>query len=84
VPKPIVLTEHAQFAMTERRLDLPWIERTALAPEWTEPDPDPTLQRRFRAVPEREGRILRVVCAEDHATITVVTAFLDRRARRPA
>lgn len=82
--KRIVLTNHARTAVTERTLDLAWVERTALQPEWTEPEPsDPTLERRFRAVPERDGRILRVVCGEDDATITIVTAFLDRRARRP-
>ncbi len=82
--KPIALTDHAKVAMAERALDLAWIDRTAREPEWTEPEPaDPTLERRFRAVPERDGRILRVVCGEDDDTITIVTAFLDRRARRP-
>lgn len=81
--KRIVLSNHARTAITERALDPAWIERTALQPEWTEPEPsDPALERRFRAVPERDGRILRVVCGEDDATITIVTAFLDRRARR--
>lgn len=82
--KAIALTDHAKVALEERSLDLAWIERTARDPEWTEPEPgDPALERRFRAVPERDGRILRVVCGEDDATITIVTAFLDRRARRP-
>ncbi|MBL8537954.1 MAG: DUF4258 domain-containing protein [Hyphomonadaceae bacterium] len=84
MPKRIVLTDHANVALIERSLEMAWIERTAREPEWTEPEPnDPTLERRFRAVPERNGRILRVVCSEDDATIVVVTAFLDRRARRP-
>jgi len=82
--KRIALTDHAKIAMAERGLDLAWIEAAAREPEWTEPEPsDPALRRRFRAVPERAGRILRVVCGEDDATITIVTAFLDRRARRP-
>jgi hypothetical protein len=84
VIKRIVLTDHANVALTERSLELAWIERTAHEPEWTEPEPtDPTLERRFRTVPERDDRILRVVCGEDDATIVIVTAFLDRRARRP-
>ncbi len=84
MPKRIVLTDHANVALTERSLDLAWVERTARMPEWSEPEPtDPTLERRFRDVPERDGRILRVVCGEDDATIVIVTAFLDRRARRP-
>jgi hypothetical protein len=84
VTKRIVFTEHANVALTERSLELEWIERTAREPEWTEPEPtDSTLERRFRAVPERDSRILRVVCGEDDDTIRIVTAFLDRQARRP-
>jgi hypothetical protein len=84
VTKPIVLTDHAKVVLDERSLELAWVERTAREPEWTEPEPgDPMLERRFRAVPERDGRILRVVCGEDDATIVIVTAFIDRRARRP-
>ena len=82
--KRIVLSNHARIATTERALDLVWIERTALEPQWVEPElSDPTLERRFRAVPERDDRILRVVCGEDDGIINIVTAFLDRRARRP-
>jgi len=81
--KPLVLRKHAEVALAERRLDVAWVEAAAREPEWSEPDPDPTLERRFRAVPERDGRILRVVCVENHDTIVVVTAFLDRKARRP-
>ncbi|MCL4716610.1 MAG: DUF4258 domain-containing protein [Hyphomonadaceae bacterium] len=82
--KPIVLTDHASVALVERGLDVAWVERTVREPEWTEPDPfDPALERRFRATPERDGRILRVVCSEDDAIINIITVFLDRRARRP-
>jgi hypothetical protein len=84
VTKPVVLSLHAERAMEERQIDLAWIERTVRSPEWTAPEPlDPSLERRFATVPERGGRILRVVCGENHDTITIVTAFLDRRARRP-
>ena len=82
--KPIVLTDHVRHAIAERALEVAWIERTARSPEWVEPEPlDPSAERRFRTVPERDGRILRVVCAENDAIIVIVTAFLDRRARRP-
>lgn len=84
MPKSILYRAHAETVLRERKLDKAWVEYTVLAPEWTEPDPaDPTLERRFRVLPERHGRILRVVCAENHDSIIVVTAFLDRRARRP-
>jgi hypothetical protein len=84
MPKPIQYRLHAENALVERAIEREWVERTINAPEWTEPDPDPELERRFRAIPERDGRILRVVCSENDAIILVVTAFLDRRARRPA
>jgi hypothetical protein len=84
MPKPIMLTDHARCALEERALEFAWVESAVRKPEWTEPDPtDPALERRFRALPESGGRILRVVCEESDAMIVVVTAFLDRRARRP-
>lgn len=54
-----------------------------LEPEETEPDPDHAERTRaFRAVPERDGRILRVVyeSVDDH--IEIVTLFLDRGRKR--
>jgi hypothetical protein len=43
----------------------------------------PEVERRFRTVPERGGRVLRVVVVETSEEIRIVTAFLDRRARKP-
>jgi uncharacterized DUF497 family protein len=80
--KPIRLTQHAETVMRERDLRLEWIEAAATSPDWREPDPqDPSVERRFRVVPEREGRILRVACVETAEEIRIVSAFLDRRAR---
>jgi hypothetical protein len=85
LPKPIVLSTHAERVMIERELQREWIDAAIQNPEWTEPDPsDPALERRFLPISDREGRILRVVCAENDDMILVVTAFLDRDARRPA
>ena len=81
--KPLVFTAHARQVMAERELDMEWVERTARYPEWTERDPDPAVERRFRLVPERGGRILRVACVESAHDIRIVSTFLDRRARRP-
>ena len=82
--KPIVLSEHAGEVASERAISPAWIEQTVVFPEWVQPDPnDAMLERRFWAVPERAGRILRVVCAESDTEIRVITAFFDRRARRP-
>ena len=60
-----------------------WIETAARQPDWRKPDrSDPEVERRYLVLPELEHRVLRVACIEDDATIRVVTAFLDRGARR--
>ena len=80
--KPIRLTQHAETVMRERELSLEWIEAAAGSPGWTEPDPrDPSIERRFRIIPERDGRVLRVACVETAGEIRIVSAFFDRRAR---
>ena len=82
--KPLRFTNHVLTAMAERNLDRSWIERTVRTPDWRELDPnDQAAERRFAAIPERGGRVLRVACVETATEIRILTAFLDRRARRP-
>ena len=82
MPKAIVFTQHALNAMRERQLDEQWVTETVQAPQWHEADPhDVTISRRFRAIPERGGRYLRVACVETATEIRILTAFLDRRPR---
>ncbi len=82
--KPLRFTVHAQTVVSERGLELSWIEDAVLQPDWTEIDPsEPPLQRRYRRVEERGGRILRVICLETDEEIRIITAFLDRKAQRP-
>jgi hypothetical protein len=77
-------SQHAEDAIVERELDREWIERTVRDPEWTMPDPrHPGVERRFRAIPEYGGRVLRVACYEIAAEIRIVTVFFDRDAKRP-
>lgn len=84
MPKPIRYTAHAETVLRERQLEREWIERTVQSPEWTQNDAmNSDAGRRFGAVPEREGRILRVVCVETADEIRIISAFLDRKARRP-
>jgi hypothetical protein len=53
-------------------------------PDWTIPDPHrPGVERRFRAIPEFGGRVLRVACYETPVNIRILTVFFDRKARRP-
>ncbi|MGE3871036.1 MAG: DUF4258 domain-containing protein [Pseudorhodoplanes sp.] len=82
--KPLRLTRHAQDAVEERALDPGWIERTVREPEWSHPDPRPDVERRFRAIPEFGGRVLRVACIETADEIRILTVFFDRDARRPS
>jgi uncharacterized DUF497 family protein len=83
-PKPIRDPAHAPTAMRERELEVNWIEWTVYEPDWVQPDPAHTgVERRFKTVAEREGRVLRVAVVETSEEIRIVTAFLDRRARKP-
>lgn len=82
--KVLVFTAHAETVLAERSLPRSVVELAARAPEWTRPDPnDPLLEHRFRQLPDYGDRVLRVVCLEDAHKIRIVTAFLDRRARKP-
>ena len=86
--KPLTFTKHARDAITERDLELRWIERTVWEPTWSQPDPDPDpgrpgVERRFRAVPEFGGRILRAACLETATEVRILTVFFDRDAREP-
>lgn len=76
-------TNHARHVMSERGLPVEWAERTIAEPEWTEPDAeDSALTRSFKTIPEAGGRVMRVVHRDDNGDILVVTAFLDRGAKR--
>jgi len=82
--KPIRYPAHALTAMRERELEAIWIERTVYDPDWVQLDPArPEVERRFRTIPERNGRVLHVAVVETPEEIRIVTAFLDRRARKP-
>jgi|EndMetStandDraft_6_1072998.scaffolds.fasta_scaffold1413463_1 hypothetical protein len=82
--KPAHYSHHAETVLTERRLEKSWIEQTINDPEWVEPDPSGEgAERRYRSLPDREDRYLRVICVETATEIRIISAFLDRGARRP-
>jgi uncharacterized DUF497 family protein len=81
--KPLTITQHARDAIDERELEMDWIEITTRQPSWIHPDPRPGIERRFRAIPEFGGRILRVACLETTHEIRIISVFFDRRAREP-
>lgn len=81
--KRLTLTAHARVRLRERRLALSWIEDTVRNPDWTEPDPrGANVERRFRAIGDAGGHILRVVCVETDAAIRIISMMFDRNARR--
>ena len=73
-------TAHAERQMLERGIEAEWVERVVLQPDWTRPDPDPSLTRSFKAIHERDGRFLRVVHRPAMQDTLVVTAHFDRGA----
>ena len=75
-------TAHAVAMMAERAIERVWVERTVLAPDQTEPDlSHPDTVRAFRTVPERDGRVLRVVYRRTDTHLRIITTFLDRGRR---
>lgn len=83
--KAIRYSRHAETVIAQRDLSKSWIEEAVRKPDWRAPDPrDPEVERRFKSIAERAGRILRVACVEAEDEIRVVSAFIDRDARKPS
>ncbi|MEH3120079.1 MAG: DUF4258 domain-containing protein [Methylorubrum populi] len=81
----VVYGPHALDTLVDRAIERAWVERTLAAPDSVEPDPvHPDRLRAFRALPERDGRVLRVVYLPIPGGARVVTMFLDRGRRRKA
>ena len=80
----LAYSAHVRDAIRERELESTWIVRTIRRPEWIMPYPRrPGVERRYRAIPEHGDRVLRVAAMEKPDEIRIITAFFDRRARRP-
>jgi hypothetical protein len=61
---------------------LEWLERVLNEPVLCQSDPaDVSLERRYRPIPEFEGRVLRVVVNPSVEPIRVVSVFFDRSMR---
>ncbi|HEX2555520.1 MAG TPA: DUF4258 domain-containing protein [Microvirga sp.] len=74
---------HALDILAERGIERAWVEHTLRAPEAVENDPRHAgRMRAFRAIPERGGRVLRVVYVSTGDALHVITCFLDRGRRR--
>ena len=78
-------SDHVLKRMRVREIEAEWVKRTVEHPEEVEPDPDhPGRMRVFAAVPERDGRLMRVVYepVEGSGEVVIVTALLDRNRTR--
>jgi len=77
------LSKHAKKVLAEREIQLEWLERTLREPVLRRPDPDDSsLERRYWwAIPEFEGRVLRVLVNVAIEPVRVVSVFFDRSMR---
>ena len=74
---------HAMENLHARELDRAWVERTVVDPDSVEGDPKHSDRvRAYRTVPERDGRVMRVVYVPTSDGAHIITMFLDRRRRR--
>jgi hypothetical protein len=81
--RPVTFTRHAKTMLEERNIDRAWVERALSEPDLVEPDPKlENVVRAFRAIPERGGRVLRIVYSVRSDQILVITAFFDRAKRK--
>jgi Domain of unknown function (DUF4258) len=75
----ITFTRHAETMLVERDIDRDWVDRTIRMPDEIEPESaSKNIFRAFRSIPERDGRVLRVVYSQTNDRIRVITAFFDR------
>lgn len=74
----IDFTRHALTVIADRGIQKQWIQRAVEAPERSEEREDGTRHLLLR-IPERDGRVLRVVVDGQAEPWKVITAFFDRR-----
>ena len=68
--------------MAKRQISVDWVQRALASPDWSDSDPVHSGRRRsYKALPECDGRVLRVVHWMDGSDTVVLTVFLDRNAR---
>jgi hypothetical protein len=78
-----VFTVHAAAALVDRDIYPAWVERALARPDRTEPDrKDPSLLHALLRIPERDGRVLRVVYNPTVTPWRVVTVHFDPGQRK--
>lgn len=77
-----ILTDHARARISERNIQLEWIERTISTPDLIELDSeDPTKRHAFKVIPEYGDRVLRVIYNESSIPWSIISAYFDRSRR---
>ena len=75
-------TSHAETVMLARSIAGQWVEAVLSSPERIEPHrDDPELKHALGRIPERAGRVLRVVYNDSVVPVRVVTVYFDRTQR---
>ena len=78
----IEFTNHAKETMQDREIEEDWVEHTLDAPLLRVPDPaHDGLERLYRPISDRDGRVLRVVVDTSSDPWRVITVFFDRKMR---
>lgn len=76
-------THHANLMLVERDIRREWVERAILSADAVEADPKHLdRSRAYKTLPERDGRVLRLVYVQSGEDYRVITLFLDRSRRR--
>lgn len=79
---PVRLTQHASDVLEERHISVEWVVRAIEQPVLACQDAeDEQLAHALAPIPERQGRVLRVVYNREASGIRVVTAYFDRSMR---
>lgn len=74
------LSHHAQTSISEREIELVWVERVIENPALREEDrSDPEVEHLLGPIEEFGNRILRVVLNRTTVPRRVVTVYFDRR-----
>ena len=74
-------SQHAKDVARERQISEDWVLRTIQNPDRSE-ERNNGLWHYMKAIPEHDGRFLRVVVNRNASPNRVVTVFFDRRAGR--
>jgi len=76
------LSAHAVSVITERQIEIAWVDRVLENPDWMEPAKfDSELTSALGRIAERDDRVLRVVYNGNVDPPRIVTVYFDRGLR---